>query len=178
MSMTAALLPPFTAAVALGAGVMDVYTRRVANWLTLPALLGALVLQYCLGGVHAFALALLAAVVAGGIFLVFFMAGGMGGGDVKLIAAIAAGIGLPDTGALLVLTALSGGAMAIVLALRHGRLRNTVMNVGTIAIHHCNSGLEPHPELHVYNPRTLRLPYALAIAAGALLTLSLQGMQS
>jgi prepilin peptidase CpaA len=178
MSMTAALLPPFTAAVALGAGVMDIYTRRVSNWLTLSAFVGALVLQYSHGGAHALGYALLAALLAGGVFLVFFMAGGMGGGDVKLMAAVAAGIGLPDTGALLVLTALSGGVMAVVLAMRHGRLRNTVINVGTIAAHHCHAGLEPHPELHVYNPRTLRLPYALAIAAGVLLTLSLQGMQS
>jgi prepilin peptidase CpaA len=157
--------------------VLDVRTRRIPNWLTLPSLLAALVLHGLSGGVHGMYLALLASVLAGGVFLVFFLAGGMGGGDVKLIAAVAAAIGFSNTGALLVFTSMCGGLMAMVVAMRNGRLRSTVVNAVSIASHHCHAGLEPHPELHVMNPRTLRLPYGVAIAMGALLTMSLEGFR-
>jgi prepilin peptidase CpaA len=177
MMTIASVLTLLTASVALGAGVMDIFTRRVPNWLTLPSAAALLLLQFLAGGAHALGAAIIAVLVAGGVFLLFFMAGGMGGGDVKLIAALAAGIGLPNTGALLMLTAIVGGIMAVMLALRHGKLRSSLANVGTIAMHHCYAGFEPHPDLHVYNPRTLRLPYAVAIAAGTLLTLALKGMQ-
>ena len=43
-------------------------------------------------------------------------------------------------------------------------------NMGTLAVHHSRSGLVPHDELHVGNRNTLRLPYAVAIAAGCVLT--------
>jgi prepilin peptidase CpaA len=166
-----------TAGVAFLAAVWDIRTRRIPNWLSLPALATALILQGITGGIRATGLALLAAVLAGGIFFAFFLAGGMGGGDVKLIAAIAAGVGLQHVGALLVFTSLCGGAMAMWLALRHGKLRRTFGNIRTLAVHHRHSGFNPHPEWHVQNSRTLRLPYAVAIAAGTFLTLSLQGVQ-
>ena len=174
MTSHAMILQSYTAAVALCAAVMDVRTRRIPNWFTLSTLAGALLLQVLGGGLHALALSFVASVLAGSLFLVLFLAGGMGGGDVKLMAAIAAGIGLSDTGALLVFTALFGGAMAILVMVWHGRVLESVRNVGTIMVHHSEHGLEPHPDLNVRNRRNLRLPYALAITAGTLLTLSLE----
>jgi prepilin peptidase CpaA len=177
MAPAIAAIPVFTAVVAFTAAVWDVQTRRIPNRLSLPALVCLLLLQLCCNGLHALATASLAALIAGSIFSVFFLAGGMGGGDVKLIAAIAAGVGLRDVGALLVFTALVGGAMAAMLALRHGRMRQTMRNMHDLAVHHGHAGFSPHAEWHVQNPRALRLPYAVAIAAGAFLTLSLQGVQ-
>ena len=177
MALDASMVSISTAAVAFAAAVWDVQTRRIPNWLSGPALAFTLLLQLYYGGWHALELSALASVIAGGVFLIFFLAGGMGGGDVKLIAVMAAGVGLHSVGALLVFTALCGGAMAIVLALRHGRMRQTLGSIRELAVHHTYSGLVPHPEWHVQNERTLRLPYAVAIAAGTFLTLSIQGIQ-
>ncbi|MDE1160675.1 MAG: A24 family peptidase [Acidobacteriaceae bacterium] len=167
----------FTAAVVFVGACTDVYSRRVPNWLTLPALAISLVLQ----GMHGFIPcmeALLAVVIAGGIFLIFFLAGGMGGGDVKLIAAAAAGVGLSRLPALLVFTSLIGGAMAIFLAVRHRRVKSTLLNIASLTAHHASAGvLQPHPELHVRNQQALRLPYAVAIAAGTVLALCAQGVK-
>lgn len=174
MTSHAIVLQSYTVAVALFAAVMDVRSRRIPNWFTLPTLAGALLLQVTIGGLHALALSFVASLLAGSLFLVLFFAGGMGGGDVKLIAAIAAGIGLSNTGALLALTALCGGVMALVVIVWHGHVRQSIRNVGHIAVHHYENGLEPHPELNVRNKRNLRLPYALAITAGTLLTISLE----
>jgi len=108
------------------------------------------------------------------VFLAFYIAGGMGAGDVKLIMAVGCIAGFSHIAYLLVLTALSGGVMAIALALARGRLQQTLTNVGALASHHGHEGLQPHPELNLSNHETLRLPYALAIAGGSLLTLYFQ----
>jgi prepilin peptidase CpaA len=177
MALDASMVSISTTAVAFAAAVWDVQTRRIPNWFTGPTLLFTLLLQFYVGGWHCLGFALSAALIAGAVFLIFFLLGGMGGGDVKLIAVVAAGVGLRDVGTLLVFTALCGGAMAVVLALRHGRMRQTLGNIHELAVHHTHSGFAPHPELHVQNERTLRLPYAVAIAAGTFLTLSMQGIQ-
>ncbi|MEZ2347760.1 prepilin peptidase [Terriglobus sp. RCC_193] len=174
MTSHAVVLQGYTAMVALCAAVMDVRTRRIPNWFTLSSLVGAFLLQVMLGGLHALLLSFAAAAIAGSLFAVMFLAGGMGGGDVKLIAAIAAGIGLADTGALLMCTVLCGGALAVCMMVRHGRVVESFRNTGRIMLHHYENGLEPHPELNVRNRRNLRLPYAVAITAGTLLTISLE----
>jgi len=108
------------------------------------------------------------------VFLVFYLAGGMGAGDVKLIMAVGCMAGMPHIAFILLLTALCGGVMAIGLALVRGRLQETVMNVLELVSHHRQHGLQPHPDLNIANGRTLRLPYALAIAGGCILTLYFQ----
>lgn len=157
------------------AALWDVQTRRIPNLLCAFALGTGLLLHFGIDGWHGMLTSLAAGLIAGSIFLVFFLAGGMGGGDVKLIAGIAALCGLPQLSYLLVFTALAGGAMALALIIRQGAVRSTLQNVGTLLGHHLHSGLTPHEELNVHNQATLRLPYGLAIAAGAGLTLYLQG---
>lgn len=158
---------------ALIGAAYDVKGRRVPNFLTGPALLFGLALHASFGGWRDLATSAAAGLVSGLIFLIFYLAGGMGAGDVKLIAAVACIAGLPRVGPLLILTALAGGAMALLLVLVRGRLRETASNVGALVAHHRNNGLTPHPELNVSNASTLRLPYAVAIAAGSALTLCL-----
>jgi prepilin peptidase CpaA len=114
-----------------------------------------------------------AGLFCGLIFLLFHLAGGMGGGDVKLITAVGCIAGLSLIGPLLILTSLAGGVMAVVLALYHRRLKETLLNMYALVVHHGTVGLAPHPELNVGNAQTLRLPYALAIAAGSALSLCL-----
>jgi prepilin peptidase CpaA len=150
----------------LGA-VCDVRTRRIPNWLTGSGILAGLLLQFALGGWRAMGGAALGGLIAGAVFLVFYVGGGMGAGDVKLIVAVCCLAGLHAVANILVGTALIGGLLAIALALVHRRLTETVANVGRLFLYHGSSGLRPHPDLNVTNPRTLRLPYGLAIAAGA-----------
>jgi prepilin peptidase CpaA len=157
---------------AIGAG-FDIKSRRVPNFLTLPAIVLGLLFHLAFGGWRQLLSALAAGLICGLIFLVFYLGGGMGAGDVKLITAVGVIAGLPQVGSLLILTALAGGVMAISLALYRQRLKETIVNVGALMVHHRTAGLEPHPELNIANSSTLRLPYAVAIAAGSALSLGL-----
>jgi prepilin peptidase CpaA len=159
---------------AVAGSVYDVKSRRVPNFVTGPGFLLGLSIHLALGGWRQLLTSFAGGLICGLIFLVFYLAGGMGAGDVKLIAAVGSIAGLSHVSYLLVLTAIAGGLMAIGLALFRGRLRETVMNVAVLATHHSQEGLRPHPDLNVTNVQTLRLPYALAIAAGSLLTLYFQ----
>jgi prepilin peptidase CpaA len=161
---------------AIGAA-FDVKSRRIPNLLTLPTFGLGLMLHLVLNGGRGLLSSFAGAFVCGIIFLIFYLAGGMGAGDVKLMAAVGACAGLSHVINLLVLTSLVGGAMAIFIALVHGRLKQTLHNVGTLASHHVHHGFEAHDELNVTNQETLRLPYGVAIALGCLLTLYIQNSQ-
>jgi len=153
--------------------VYDVRSRRIPNFITFPAMVLGLLLHAALGGWRQLAAAGAAGLICGLVFFVFYLAGGMGGGDVKLITAAGCIAGLPLIGHLLLWTALAGGLMAIGLALYRRQLGATLRNLCAIAIHHRAMGLMPHAQFNIRNERTLRLPYALAITAGSALTLCL-----
>jgi Flp pilus assembly protein protease CpaA len=58
--------------------------------------------------------------------------------------------------------------LAVGVAIYRGALGGTLRNVCTLLQHHASEGLVAHTELHVQNSRTIRLPYAIAIAIGCL----------
>lgn len=163
------------AALALGcaaiASVYDVRERRIPNRLTGVCLLTGLMLHLLMSGWQGLGSAALAALTAGGLFLVFFVVGGMGAGDVKLMAAIGAIEGFPTLQLTILTTVLAGALLALALAAYHGRMRQTMANTAAILSHHGRHGLQPHPEMNLANRQALRLPFALPIAAGCLVTL-------
>ena len=147
--------------------VYDVRTRRIPNWLTGWGILAGLLLHLGLGGWRSLSGAAVGGLLAGAILLLFYLAGGMGAGDVKLITAVCCLAGLSAVAGILLGTALLGGLFAVVLALLRHRLQDTFTNMGRLLVYHGSAGLRPHPDLNLSNPGTLRLPYGLAIAAGA-----------
>ena len=151
------------------AAVCDVRTRRIPNQLTLTVLLSALVLHLVSEGAAGAVDSLSAAAIAGAAFFVPFFMGAMGGGDVKLMAAIAAFGGLGRLAELMLATALSGGVLALVVAFRHGYLRTMLIRLANYCcavfrISGLPLGVDPAPQ------RKLFLPYGVAIAAGSLVT--------
>jgi prepilin peptidase CpaA len=169
--------PAAASVSALIAAGFDLKSRRIPNFITGPAILAGLLLHTFYDGWHGTLSSLAAGLICGIIFLVFYLAGGMGAGDVKLITAVGCLVGLTNSASVLVITALAGGLMAIGFALMRGQLKATLFNVAALATHHKQQGLTPHPDINVRNASTLRLPYGLAIAAGSCITLYLQGMQ-
>lgn len=151
---------------ALTAAVVDVRHHRIPNWLTYSGMIVGLGAQLVLSGPRGLVSGLAGALFAGGIFLVFFLARAMGGGDVKLVTALGCFVGWPDIGQVLIAIAIAGGILAIVYMVWHRRIVATLRNVAAVLQHHATAGIEQHPSVNLGNPRALRMPYGLAIAAG------------
>jgi prepilin peptidase CpaA len=79
--------------------------------------------------------------------LIFFLAGGMGGGDVKLMTAIGCFAGLSALSLILPSAAICAAVFALALSIRHSRLQEMLRNVGELVLHHARRGVEKHPDL-------------------------------
>ena len=75
--------PAAASACALIASVTDVKSRRIPNLITVPAFFFGLLLHLFLGGWKQMLGSLAAGLICGVIFLIFYIAGGMGAGDVE-----------------------------------------------------------------------------------------------
>jgi prepilin peptidase CpaA len=157
-----------TLTLVVGAAIVDLRHRRIPNWLVLPSLAagiaiglarrGAAGLGASLGGVALAALAM-------GV-LCWLRAIGMG--DLKLCAAVGALVGARQLGIALVIMAITGGAMAVVWAGRHGALKESFEGAGDLLVGLRRRGLRPHPSLALDNPQAHKMPYAPAIAIGTI----------
>lgn len=96
----------------LCAAVEDLVRRRISNWLVLSGLLLGLALHA--GSLRSFALSLAGAAAGFLILLPIHLLGGMGGGDVKLMAAFGALLG-PSAVLLAALLAAIVGAVGAAL---------------------------------------------------------------
>lgn len=169
----------YLSAALLSAGIGSVYdirSSRIPNALTGSSIVIGLLLHLILGGWSQLAFAILSGLIGGGLFLFFFLMGGMGAGDVKLMAAVGALVGLGSLSRVLIATVVVGGALAILLALSRGKLRQTITNVAALAVHYQENGLRRHDELSLENVRTLRMPYAVPIAGGCMVALFMLAM--
>ena len=150
------------------AAVWDLRRGRIPNRLTYTAMVAGLVLRAALGGWRVSLDGLGAGLIGGGVFFLFFLVRGMGAGDVKLMTAVGVWSGLRQLPAVLIATALAGGILALGYMIFHKQAARTMRNVGSLFRYHFLSGLTPHPEINLQNPQAIRVPYALAIAAGTI----------
>jgi prepilin peptidase CpaA len=151
---------------ATAGAICDARSRRIPNLLTVTAVAFGLLLHLQTGGWRQMGMAAVAGLVGGAVFFIFFVVGGMGAGDVKMMAAISVIAGFGHLAELFLAIAFTGGVFALVLAIARGRLKATLRNVGSLIRHHAVSGPLPHPDLNLDNPHSLRLPYGVPIAAG------------
>jgi prepilin peptidase CpaA len=147
----------------------DLRTRRLPNWLTVGALVIALTARAVSAGPEVWP-----GVMSAGLALAFgfpfFLAGGLGAGDVKLMAGLAAFLEPEKLLTALLVMALSGAAMALMVAARRGLLAATLANVHVLVLtmgRKSFDGWKQGPPGGNIEGRVSN-PYAPAIAAGAL----------
>jgi prepilin peptidase CpaA len=114
------LLVAVLAAVLIVAAVGDLRTRTIPNWLNGAIALGAIPFWF-LSGISfwpeaAIQIAVAAAVF--GLFAVAFHFGAMGGGDVKMVAAVSLWLPAGAVLKLLVIMSLAGGVLTIAMMIR------------------------------------------------------------
>jgi prepilin peptidase CpaA len=98
---------------------------RVHNLLTLPLLIGGLIYQGVTGGTPGLVNGLIGALFGFSVLIVFCMMGGMGAGDVKLLAGVGAWLGLPLTFYVFIASSLAAGVYSIILLVSSRQLRET-----------------------------------------------------
>jgi prepilin peptidase CpaA len=157
--------------LALAACAADCRSARIPNVLTVVGATAGVAFNLVVGGPsHAFWS--LGGVAAGMVlFFPFFALGGLGAGDVKLLAALGAWLG--PIGALwtALYGAVAGGIMAVAVALARGYLRTALANVSALLGHWQVAGIQPLDGLTLKTATSPKLPYALPIAAGLFATL-------
>lgn len=157
--------------LAAGAAITDVKSARIPNAITLVGALAGVLAHGVLPG-GAGAMASVAGATAGlAVFFPIFALGGLGGGDVKLMAALGAWVGWPAVLLVALYTALAGGVLAVGVALARGYLRQALGNLRGLARFWMIVGVRPEPSLTLAHGRGPRLPYALPILAGLVVTL-------
>jgi prepilin peptidase CpaA len=159
--------------VALAGCVADIKSRRIPNVLTFGAAAGALGFALVTGGLVGLGWSAAGWAVGAALFLPFFALGGLGGGDVKLVAALGAWLGPGPAVWLVLWSALAGGPLALVVALSRGYAKQAVGNLWGLLTYWRVAGIRPHPGLTLESApaNAPRLPYALPIAAGLVVTL-------
>lgn len=143
----------------------DLTTQRIPNWLTLALAVACLGLQSWAGQWEGLLLATEGLLVGLLCFLPFYLFGAMGAGDVKLLAAVGAGLGPSTVFVSALMTVIAGGLIALVyIGLRGGigaMFRRYVCMILLMAQRQPQY-LAPASD----EAAALRFPYALAIACG------------
>jgi prepilin peptidase CpaA len=151
--------------IGVAASIDDLWRRQISNWIPCSAFAGGVILHTVQHGWRGAGASLAGALAGAGVFLVFYLLGGMGGGDVKLMAGFGALLGVQQLFQAALWTAGCGGLMALaVIAAR--AIRNLW------ASNRARAG-KPAAEVLVAPPagNSDSIPYAPAIAAGVWLSL-------
>ena len=133
-----------TIAVLAVATFTDLRSRRIPNWLVLPFMAAGLVVPALLAGWHGLGQSLEGFGLGALIYGFLAVIGGMGMGDVKLVAAIGAWVGPKQLLFAILITAMAGGLMAVGWAI-YGKFAGDVW-------------------------KSRKIPYAPAIAIGTLIS--------
>jgi prepilin peptidase CpaA len=168
------LVPTIVIAVGLVACVIDVRTRRIPNALTFSAALVGLLFHVAMSGSTGAQFAAGGWVVGLLLLLPYFALGGMGAGDVKLVAALGAWLGPTQTFWLAIYAGIAGGAIGLMVAIAHGYLRTALSNIFTMFFYWRVVGLKSVPGLTLESSTSPRVAYAIPILVGTVVALWLR----
>lgn len=106
--------------VGISAALLDIKYRKIPNWLTFSAMLAGVVLNLFFN-INSWRLSLLGLLMGLVILLIPFILGGIGAGDVKLMMALGAFLGVKKIVAVGLCSGIAGGVLALLaLALQDG----------------------------------------------------------
>lgn len=157
-----------TLALTLSAALLDWRSRRIPNWLTVPGLLIGVGTHSMLTGWHGTLFALEGAVLALVLLIPLVLLRALGAGDWKLMGAVGAFLGPILFLFVLLGSIFASGIMAVVQVLRVGRVMETLRNMVTLVKGFFAFGLKKNPQISLDNPRLLKLPFGVAVAAATI----------
>jgi len=151
----------------LSAAVIDCRKRLIPNVITFAAMLAGLALHGLHGGWSGLSFSSSGLAVGGGLLLFFYLMGGMGAGDVKLLAAVGALVGAEKVFAVFVLTVIAGGVMAASQIALNYSLKNIFRRIKNLVVAWSfKNHFRVDDPVNASAKNTL--PYGVAIAIGTL----------
>lgn len=157
----------FVLAFVITAAIGDARWRKIPRKLTTGGLLIGLAYHVFYGG---FWPALFTAGLAFGLGLGLYELQAIGGGDVKLVAALGAILSFQHWVLALEIAIAVAGIMALAGIIRHRVCRQTFRNIGRLLRHFATNGFRPHAEIRVGNRSLVRVPFGVAAALGTIWT--------
>jgi prepilin peptidase CpaA len=161
----------------------DVTERRIPNKLTIPVILWGIVTAGIFSGFNGILFSISGFLVGLAVFFVPFVMGGMGAGDVKLMAAVGSILGWKLTVYSALLTAIAGGIIVIGYTIYTGKFVGMIKNMGIhfikwilYVIYLATHSDDVYPKYKSvilsksYEEKTY-IPYGVAIAVGTLIVL-------
>ncbi|RQD73600.1 MAG: prepilin peptidase [Candidatus Syntrophonatronum acetioxidans] len=166
--------------------IFDLTQKKIPNFLTFPVILFGLIFHTASGMFNGLLFSLWGFLLGIGLFLIPFMVGGMGGGDVKLLGAIGALKGTEFVFIATFYTAICGGVIALIYLALKGELINTLKKVlgllvkpllMVLAMKFRSSYIKEldlyfSPSLQGREKKSLFFPYGVAIGIGTVIALS------
>jgi prepilin peptidase CpaA len=154
-------------AVLIAALFADLRFRKIPNRLTFPAALAGLACHTWLSGASGLLFSITGILAGIALLIGFYILGGMGAGDVKLMGSAGALLGPGGVFNAFIFTAVLGGIYALVLVLRHGHLRSLCLHFRLVLTELIITGRIGRAALE-YGEGLPSLRYGAAIAAGTL----------
>jgi prepilin peptidase CpaA len=168
----------FVCVVLIVAAYIDGKELRVPNWITFPMVLSGLVFCTWSGGWAGLGAGLLGMAVGLATLLPLYAVGGMGAGDVKLMAGIGAWLGASVTWNAFVVSVIVGGIMALGMVAWRRSWKKHSGNFGIILMEFLT--VKNPRELTAIakerKPQMLLLPYGIPICIGSIAYFFYAGM--
>lgn len=160
----------FVSALLVVAALIDGWKLRVPNWLTYSMVLAGLLVSVVVGGVSGGLWSLAGAALGLAVLLPLYAVGGMGAGDVKLLAGVGAWVGpwvLLDA---FVSSVFVGAVLALLLVACSGEVRRHWNLLQSIAweILTVRDPIKLAESAKARKPKMLLLPYGIPIAIGSI----------
>jgi prepilin peptidase CpaA len=160
------------------AAVIEGRSLRVPNWLTYHFLIGGLVFAFCTGGTRLLLVSMAGAAVGLLSLLPLYAIGGMGAGDVKLMAGLGAWLGPSLTLAAFVASALTGSLLAFAMMAYSGEWYAHLAMIQFIGreVLTVRNPVVLAERAAERKPRMMLLPYAIPIALGSITYFAWSGL--
>lgn len=162
----------------------DVIERRIPNKLTFPIILWGFISGGIYSGFNGMLFSISGFLVGLAVFFIPFAMGGMGAGDVKLMAAVGSILGWKLTVYSALLTAIAGGIIVIGYMVYKGKIIGMIKNMGIHLIKwilyiiylvtHSDRVYGKYRSFNVskIDEEKTYIPYGVAIAVGTLIVLA------
>ncbi len=165
-------------AILVEAAVIDGLKLRVPNWLTFHFVIGGLAFAAWSGGSPGLLWSLGGAALGLALLLPLYAIGGMGAGDVKLLAGVGAWMGPALTLGAFVATAITGGLMAVAMVAWSGQYARHWAMFQTIGqeIVTVRDPVLLSEKAAVRKPSMMLLPYGIPITVGSIAYFGYMGL--